>query len=76
MLVCANYLFPLAVYPYVSRVLGVAEIGLVSFIDSIATYFILFSMMGISILGIREVASASDDRERLGEVFRSLLVLN
>lgn len=76
LLVCANYLFPLVVYPYVSRVLGVEEIGLVSFIDSIATYFILFSMMGISILGIREVASAAEDRARLGNVFRSLLVLN
>ena len=52
----ANYAFPLAVYPYVSRVLGVENVGVVGFVDSLATYFILFSMMGISILGAREVA--------------------
>ena len=51
-----TYLFPLIVYPYISRVLGVANIGLVGFIDSLVTYFILISMMGISVLGIREVA--------------------
>ena len=31
-LVLSNYLFPLLVYPYVSRVLGVANIGLCNFI--------------------------------------------
>lgn len=75
-LTSAHYVFPLLVYPYVSRVLGVDNIGLVSFIDSIATYFILFSMMGISIVGVREVARACGDRDALGAVFRSLLALN
>lgn len=76
MLTGANYFFPLVVYPYVSRVLGVSDIGLVSFVDSIATYFILFSMMGISIAGIREVAASRGDRHRLDESFSSLLALN
>ena len=76
LLTSAHYVFPLLVYPYVSRVLGVGNIGLVSFIDSIATYFILFSMMGISIVGVRETARARGDRARLGEAARSLLALN
>lgn len=69
-------MFPLIVYPYVSRVLGVSNIGLVGFIDSIATYFILLSMMGISIVGVREIAVSRGDRGRLGSAFYSLLSLH
>lgn len=72
----AHYAFPLIVYPYVSRVLGVSNIGLVGFIDSIATWFILFSMMGISTVGIREVARCGDNRLRRKQVFLSLLSLH
>lgn len=75
-LTSAYYVFPLIVYPYVSRVLGVANIGLVGFIDSIATYFILFSMMGISIVGVREIARCGEDRKLRKSVFLSLLALH
>lgn len=75
-LTSAHYVFPLLVYPYVSRVLGVPNIGLVGFIDSIATYFILFSMMGISIVGVREIARRNGDRKGLSDVFFSLLSLH
>lgn len=72
----SNYLFPLLVYPYVSRVLGLENIGLVGFIDSIVTYFILFSMMGVSVLGIRETARARGDRIALGVAFRSIVAIH
>lgn len=67
-----NYLFPLVVYMHVSRTLGVSGIGLVGFIDSITVYFILFSMMGVSMLGMREVAKGS----RLSSTFWSILTLH
>ena len=76
MLTGATYVFPLIVYPYVSRVLGVADIGLVGFIDSVVTWFILISMMGISILGIRETAKAQGSPESLGRVLTGLLAVN
>lgn len=75
-LTTAGYIFPLLTYPYVTRVLGVEKIGLCNFIDSIISYFILFSMMGISVTGIREVARAKHDQTKLSEVFSSLLLLN
>ncbi len=75
-LTTANYIFPLLTYPYVSRVLGVANIGVCNFVDSIIHYFILFSMMGVGIVGIREVAAHKGDREKLSEVFCGLFFLN
>lgn len=75
-LTTANYVFPLLTYPYVSRVLGPGNIGLVNFIDGIIDYFVLVSMMGIGILGIREIAQCGADRKELSKTFLSLLTIN
>lgn len=75
-LTASNYIFPLITYPYVSRVLGVTNIGICNYIDSIINYFILFSMMGIAATGIREIAANKDNPKGLNTVFSSLLLLN
>lgn len=75
-LTTANYIFPLLTYPYVSRVLGVMNIGICNFVDSIINYFVLFSMMGISTVGIREVAINKNNPDKLKSAFSSLLTLN
>ena len=76
LLTTANYIFPMLTYPYVSRVLGVTNIGTCNFIDSIIHYFIIFSMLGINIVGIREVAQNTDNRSKLNKIFSSLFWLN
>lgn len=75
-LTTANYIFPLITYPYISRVLGVENIGLCNFVDSIINYFILFSMLGMSIVGIREIASVKDDKPELIRTFSSLFFIS
>ena len=75
-LTVANYIFPLLTYPYVSRVLGVTNVGICNFVDSIINFFILFSMMGITTLGIREIAGTAADKDKRGRVFSSLFILN
>ena len=75
-LTTANYLFTFLTYPYVSRVLGVEKIGAVNFIDSVINYFIMLSMLGIVIVGIRDVARTRNDREELNRTFSSILFLN
>lgn len=75
-LTVSNYIFPLLVFPYISRVLGVANIGICNFVDSIINYFILLSMLGINIIGIREIARVKKDREELNIVFSSIFLLN
>lgn len=76
LLTLSNYVFPLIVYPYVSRVLGASNIGICNFVDSVVHWFILFSMMGISILGNREMAATGGDPERRSKAFSGLLTLN
>lgn len=75
-LTTANYIFPLITYPYVSRVLGVNNIGICDFVDSIVNYFVLFSMLGVNIMGIREIAKCNGDSNKINTTFNSILVLN
>ena len=75
-LTTSNYIFPLIVYPYVSRVLGVTNIGLCNFIDNIINYFILFSMMGITIMGNRQIASERAKGHQINASFSSLFFIN
>ena len=72
----SNYIFPLLTFPYVSRVLGVSNIGICNFVDSIIHYFIYISMMGITAVGIREIASNKDDNAKLSKTFTSLALIN
>ncbi|WP_026474009.1 oligosaccharide flippase family protein [Alkaliflexus imshenetskii] len=75
-LTLANYLVGLVVFPYISRVFGVVNVGIVGFVDSSINYFILFATLGISTIGVREIARVKTDRERLNSAFSSLLSLS
>ena len=75
-LTVSGYLFSFLTFPYVTRVLGVSNIGICNFVDSIVQYFIFFSMMGITTLGIREVARTKSNEVQLTKTYSSLLTLN
>ena len=74
-LTVSEYLFPLITFPYVSRVLGVDGVGICNYVDSVIFYFILLSKLGIETVGIRSIASCNDDKQKLQQVFSSLLTL-
>lgn len=74
-LAVSTYVFPLLVYPYVSRTLGLTNIGIVNFIDNIINYFVMVSMMGISTVGVREIAANKNDINKVSNVFVSLFSL-
>lgn len=75
-LTTGNYIFPLLTYPYVSRVLGVSNIGICNYVDSFIHYGILLALLGIGSFGIREIASVKDDVRKKTQVFSSLLFIN
>lgn len=75
-LTAANFVFPFIVYPYVSRVLGVSNIGACNFVDSIVNYASLISMMGVVIVGTRNIAKARGDKQRLDSTFTALIFIN
>ena len=52
-----SVLFPVITFPYLSKVLGVNNIGLYNFANSIISYFILLAGLGISTYAMREGAN-------------------
>ena len=68
------YLIPLITVPYISRVLGVNNIGIYSYTYSIVYYFMLFSMIGINNYGAREIAKCNN-KEETSVKFKSIYLL-
>lgn len=75
-LTLSTYMVPLLVFPYISRVLGPTPIGAIDTVDNLIDYCILFSMMGMTSLGIREIAKNKNNRESLHFAFNNLFWLN
>ena len=69
-------LTPLMTAPYLSRVLGAEGIGEVSYVASIASYFLLVAGMGITTYGQREIAYFQDDRQARTRVFWEIKIVS
>lgn len=69
------FIIPMITTPYVSRVLGSEGVGIYSFNNSIAYYFVIFTMLGLNNYGNREIARSRDDKEELSKSFFSIYSL-
>ena len=69
-------LFPLITFPYVSRVLGVENLGIYSFSFSFLSYFLLIAAFGISTYGIREGTKYRENRKQIEKFVSELFSIN
>ena len=69
------YIFPLITTPYISRVLGVNNVGIYSYTYSIVSLFMLAALLGINNYGNRETARVRDNQDRLNKKFSSIYTL-
>lgn len=60
---------PLITSPYLTRVVGADGLGVYSFVQSYAHYFVLFIMLGLSNYGNREIARARDNKDGTAKTF-------
>ena len=75
-LTVSNFLFPLMTFPYVSRVLQVEANGIVAYVSSIVSYFMMVASLGIPTYGIRAAAKVRDDKQKLSTLVQELLIIN
>lgn len=71
-----NLIIPLIVSPFLTRVLGETNLGIYSYVNSIAYYFVLASMLGISTYGQRLIAEKKNDEQALRKSFWSLYCIH
>lgn len=67
-------LIPIITIPIASKALGASGIGLNSFSNSIAQYFVLLSGLGISLYGNREIA-VNRDSGKLKQTFFDIFIM-
>ncbi len=72
----SRYIYPIATYPYITRVLQPEGLGRISFMASFVTFFSLLSQLGMPIYGLRSCAVAKDNKERLQTIVGELLLVH
>lgn len=70
-----NYVIPLAVLPYLVRVLGMEMYGKVAFAQSFAQYFTILTDYGFNYSATRSIAQQREDHTMVCRVFSSVLLI-
>ena len=65
----------LIMMPYVNRTLGVQYLGKVEYANTLISYFLMFSALGIPLYGIREVAKLKGDKAQRSKLTFELLII-
>jgi polysaccharide transporter, PST family len=70
-----NYAVPLAVLPYLIRVLGVERYGLVAFAQAFAQYFVILTDYGFNLSATRKIALVRENRQEVSQLYWSVLLV-
>lgn len=65
----ANYLMPIISVPIISRIIGPAKFGLITFAVAFVTYFVLMVAYGFDYTATRKISRDPDNEENRNKVF-------
>ena len=69
-------IFPVITFPYAARVLLPEGIGAVNFLNSIISYIVLLTSLGIPMYAVKEVAKYRDDKATRDQVTIEIILLS
>ncbi len=69
-------IFPIITFPYAARVLLPEGIGTVNFLNSIVSYIVLLTSVGIPLYAVKEIAKYRDDIEQRNRITIEILILS
>jgi len=69
-------LFPVVTFPYAARVLLPEGIGAINFLNSIISYIVLLTSLGIPMYAVKEVAKYRDDKFKRDQITVEIIILS
>ena len=72
--IATGILFPILLFPYISRILMPDYLGKVVFSQSIVNYFMTIALLGIPVYGVRELSKVRKTEE-FSKIFTELIII-
>lgn len=69
-------IFPIITFPYAARILLPEGIGVINFLNSIVSYIVLLTSIGIPMYAVKEVAKYRDDIEKRNRITIEIILLS
>src|SRR5665647_1393730 len=64
-----NYIIPLLLLPYLTRVLGADNFGKIAFAQAFITYFSILTEFGFGTSAVQEIVKVRKDKDALSKVY-------
>ncbi|MCM8796718.1 MAG: oligosaccharide flippase family protein [Candidatus Omnitrophica bacterium] len=69
-----TYLIPIAILPYLIRVIGPERLGLIVFAQAFTQYLLILTDYGFSVSATREISLCRQDKNKLSYIFSSVII--
>jgi len=70
-----NYVIPAAILPYLVRVLGIEQYGLMAFAQAVAQYFVIATDYGFNFSATRAIAKNRENVEEISRIFWTVITI-